>query len=715
MRAVRALLATLVAAASCLPLLLTAPRAEAAEPESWARISIDAVTPGLPDRAEPNQKVTIAGRITNTSDIELSNLQVAYWRSLDPIETAEGMSRALESAANEPLGARVEGGSLYVNVPSESDRTLEPDESTSFTISATLAQLELPDIDGVYLVGVHLRGRTDPNGPDITVGRGRAFLPVVSKAPKEKVRQTSIVVLTSRPSLLRTGVFLDDHLVDELSGQGRLTGLLQAARAAGTSFAIDPALVQEVQSMVSGYRVLQSDGSTRAGTGAASAQSWLSQLTELIRVGDGYRLPYGDPDVAALVHHDQTQLLTDSVQIGAQLPLTQSLPLLILPGKGTADDETVQAAADLDPAAILLSDATLRADTDAPVLKGPDGATLVRYTAGASGGGPGPPPRNTPAKVQQRMLSDTWIAAESAPAGSPAGRVRLVTEPSQSAGSDNEVSAPWFAAATLTELLTAKPVTWSGEYRYTDHAAAAELSTGQLEATRGLSRQFATYEDLLVQPKSAQTDAAIALPRSVSVSWRDDENGSRRYTGAVEDHLSDILTSQVSLSVTPKVSTTGRSGTFPVTVRNNLPAGDDPDSNAVKVRVVFSSATSQRLTVAPLEIPPVPAGGRTVTVNAQVEAQTNGTVQVRARLETEAGSTVGRPKTIQVRATQAGTTGWLIAIAAGIVLIGTTALRIRQVSRERAAEDREPEPLQVSRPVDQPGDAEDTTRDSLDV
>ena len=97
----------------------------------------------------------------------------------------------------------LEAGSLYVNVPSETDRTLEPDESTSFTISATLAQLALPDIDGVYLVGVHLRGRTDSVGPDITVGRGRTFLPVVSTAPKEKVRQTSVVVLTSRPSLVR--------------------------------------------------------------------------------------------------------------------------------------------------------------------------------------------------------------------------------------------------------------------------------------------------------------------------------------------------------------------------------------------------------------------------------------------------------------------------------------------------------------------------------
>ena len=40
MRAVRALLATLLVAVTGLPVLLAAPAARAAEPESWARISI---------------------------------------------------------------------------------------------------------------------------------------------------------------------------------------------------------------------------------------------------------------------------------------------------------------------------------------------------------------------------------------------------------------------------------------------------------------------------------------------------------------------------------------------------------------------------------------------------------------------------------------------------------------------------------------------------
>ena len=41
---------------------------------------------------------------------------------------------------------------------------------------------------------------------------------------------------------------------------------------------------------------------------------------------------------------------------------------------------------------------------------------------------------------------------------------------------------------------------------------------------------------------------------------------------------------------------------------------------------------------------------------------------------------------MEVQVTQNGTTGWLIALGAGVVLIGSTALRIRTVARERARE-----------------------------
>ena len=59
-------------------------------------------------------------------------------------------------------------------------------------------------------------------------------------------------------------------------------------------------------------------------------------------------------------------------------------------------------------------------------------------------------------------------------------------------------------------------------------------------------------------------------------------------------------------------------------------------------------------------------------------------VPVTAQLVTESGRPIGRPFDIEVQVTQNGTTGWAIAIAAGIVLVGTTSLRIRQVAKERA-------------------------------
>ena len=37
-----------------------------------------------------------------------------------------------------------------------------------------------------------------------------------------------------------------------------------------------------------------------------------------------------------------------------------------------------------------------------------------------------------------------------------------------------------------------------------------------------------------------------------------------------------------------------------------------------------------------------------------------------------------------MQVTQNGTTGWLIALGAGLVLFGSTALRIRTVAREKA-------------------------------
>jgi len=135
------------------------------------------------------------------------------------------------------------------------------------------------------------------------------------------------------------------------------------------------------------------------------------------------------------------------------------------------------------------------------------------------------------------------------------------------------------------------------------------------------------------------------------------------------------------------VATTAQQGiAFPITVRNNLtPAGgggsDDP--MAIRAQVRFVSDNASRLEVATVTASNV-APDRAYTGNARVTAKANGTVPVTAQLYTQHGYKIGRPISVEVHVTQNGTTGWAIAVLAGIVLIASTTWRIRQVSRERA-------------------------------
>ena len=499
MRAVRALLATLLVAVTGAS--GAARRAGRPRPRSrsrWARISLDAdhPRPAVAGRAGP--EVTISGRITNISDIELSNLQVAFWRYSTPSRPAEGMDHALDLGGERPARApRAQDGSLYVYVPPSPTAPWTRTSRRRSPISATLAQLELPDIDGVYLVGVHLRGRVDGAGPDVTVGRGRTFLPVVSKAPKQTVRQTSIVVLTSRPSLLRTGLLPDDHLVEELSSSGPADPAAGGGRCPGHELRGRPGPGPGGPDHGRRPPGMNADGTTREGGGAAAAQTWLTELTELIRSGDGYRLLYGDPDVAALVHNDGTTQLTDAASDRRPGP-GHGEPAVADPARdGTADEETVQAAAGAGPGG---HPALRRHHPDDGRLPRParvrTAATLVRYTAGASGGGgPGPAPaQHRRPRCSSGCCPTPGSPPRSAPDGSPSRSGPADHRPRPDGGHGQRGRRrPGWPPRTLTQLLDSHAVGLEPASSATPRSArSAELTRGQLDQPRPARRAVRT-------------------------------------------------------------------------------------------------------------------------------------------------------------------------------------------------------------------------------
>ncbi|MFC7619795.1 DUF6049 family protein [Microlunatus sp. GCM10028923] len=660
----------------------TAPSAAADDPDAPVSIRITAMTPSLPT---PTDTITLAGVVTNTGKKPIDKPRVYFWRNQAPITDQEGFRTALDSTPTDPLGARVTADiQNRFHLWTEADPTLDPGESVKFTVSATPEQLDLPDTSGVYLIGVHVLDGTD-RAP--AIGRARLFAPILSETPEQVLPISSVVVLNSRPSRLQDRVFTDDHLADEVGPGGRLTQLLAAAQNPGSTFAVDPSLIEELTAMRSGYQVRKEDGSLTAGIGTERATAWLQGFDQLLDTNPGYRLQYGTPDLAALVRSDRTELLDRVKAAGAAVPETSALPLLVWPGDGAADAATLQAAAELDPAGILLSDSTT--GSSAPLLRDGDGPPIINYQGSDSAGGPGPDPSNTAVHQRQRTLAETWIEAGTADPEELAGRVRLITTPTE-AGTERQLAAPWLRSVPLPALLRQQPERLTDKLAYPKAAQRAELPAKGLREVDDLADAYQTYGELLLDPAQAKKDADAAVAKAVSATWRGDDG----WTGLVEarlDQVDRVIGDAVKIGLVERFTTTGQNDiSFPITVTNTLPGTEPPgDLNSIRVGITFTSAQSQRLTVKPIDpvvIRANPERNASVTRNTQIEARANGPVEVTAQLVTASGRPVGKPTTVEVTVTQAGTVGWVIAIAAGIVLIGTTVFRIQQVARERAQE-----------------------------
>jgi hypothetical protein len=682
-RAARVLLAV-SGLCSLLGVVLVPAPAAATEPVASVAITLTSMGPELPTR---DGEITVTGRVTNITKGRLYRLEALFWRNQAPILDRDGLEQALASESKDPLGARHTGA--FQDLFTAAKPYLEPNTSVDFTLRARVSDLELSPTDGVYLMGVHVLQR----GTNLAVGRARTLVPVLAAKPSNSLTMTSLVVLNSRPSLVRMGVLSDDHLAAEVGQNGRLTALLRAAETPNTSFAVDPGLIRELQTMAGGYQVLDSEGTTSAGTGQTDAARWLETFERLKASHDGFQLLYGSPDIAALVHNDQENVLGDAASANKLVETTRSLPLLVLPAGGNADEATAMAAATLQPKAILLADTSARGQ--APLLAGPNQVPIVSYARAAEDGGPGPDPRNTAVQTRQRMLTETWIEATAARDDLARGHVRLISTAAQAEGGAPELKAPWLKTLTLSELLRSTPTAWSTKFNYSAAAQEAQLTKGQLTSLRKFEWSNDTYADLLVDPTNARAEGSAAVALAASAKWRGNDEARRAFLGPQQAALDEILLDKIQIRSSARVQTVAREGVeFPITIRNTLEAdGSGPNAGTVKVSLVFNSENRQRLTIKTINAPEI-GPQNSFTGNAEVTAKANGVVPVTAQLMTESGRPIGRPIVIEVQVTQNGTTGWAIAIAAGIVLVGSTFLRIRQVAKERAtaASDKSAEP-----------------------
>lgn len=667
--------------------LLGPTTAYAVEPESSVQISIASLAPAVPDAGDT---VVITGTVKNTSKVALSKLQALMWRNQAPITDDEQMSVAVGSPADEPIGSRIDALGTWQQLTRSNDPTtvnlpaaLPAGESTTFTVRASMPQFEFPGTPGVYLIGVQMRGTTDGlDGADVTLGRARTFLPVgMTRADIPRpVPVCSVIVLSTAPTLLSAAStsgtsstparFLDDTLAAKVADGGELDQLLDLVTQPGYSVLVDPALVASVRELTKAHQVRQPDGSYAdrpAATAATAAQGWLSRLGQVPR-NRLYQLPYANPDLAALAHSGQQALYRPD--LGADI--LPGIPRIALPAGGEADDETLRLAGSGNVAAVLLArDATGRT---APVLSTAVlPVPIITFDQTALDGGPVPDPKTTPAQIRQRYLADTLISATGS---APAAVVRLITTARQ-ASAVPSVQAPWLAAVPLANLLDDEPQLWLGSPSYPASAHKAELSRATVTAAENLARDYVTFAELQGDPERTDSSAAVAVARATSVHWRGNADLARTYLAPQRDELDQVLDGGIRIDRLNKVLLTNESGETGFSIVNDT----DVD---VRVSVRFTSNNPQRLTVENIIDEAVPARSR-APVTAKFAAQANGEVPVTAQLTTVNGTPIGKRVDFIVSATQYGLVGVLIAVAAAVVLLFSTFLRIRQVRREAAA------------------------------
>ncbi len=635
----------LVALATLLAVLGLVPPAQAADAIS-ASVELTAVTPEV---GAPGGTVTLSGTVTNTGTKPLYTVQVMTCRDSTPITTRKGLTDAL---AVDPLTApctRLTTEASYVTVTAQG-AAFAPGSRSPFTLTATMEDLGFRTA-GAYVVGIHVRASADRSTSFQTVGRARTLLPVVDPARQRPAQVTSVVLLTSRPALVRPGVLADDHLAAELTG--RLLTLVRSAQREGVSYAIDPALYREVSVMAQGYTL--PDGSS--GAGQQAARQWLTEVAAL-RPADGYRLPYGNPDLALAATAGDASIPQRSANALADVPELAGLPLLVRAPNGKADQRFLDFVAGMKPQVVL-------AATDDPALGLQSAAGLLVSTqAEPFAGGPGPDERGTTLQRVQRLRTESLLAA----LGPRAGLVRVVDDEA-GAGLDATPTAAWEArrplgAITATGQWTASTSTG---------AAAGPLSATVIEPLARAATGYATYGDLVGTAVVGDQLAARALAGVPSASWSTDAQALGFLSQSAAE-VSDI-TNGVQLKVSRQVTMTSQENQFPVTVINTL-------ASPVRVRVRFESSNPGRLQVPESELVTV-RPHESITVNVNPQAKVPGEVDVVARLVTQGGNPVGTPQKFMIDATEAGRVGWIIVIASGIVLVVVTVWRVRQVARSR--------------------------------
>lgn len=621
--------------------------------------------------------LTLTGTVVNNGDQPLENVQALPRYSKDSLESRADIRRV---ATDNDL----RWGKRYDEPYDVVADVLQPGESAEFELEIAVDSMGLTD-PGVYVAGVDIRGKP-VDGERFLLDTSRTVFPwLPDDDPLPTVPVALLWPVTARPSLLPSGVFLDESLAGQVAQGGPLDAMVDAVnespRPVPVTWFVDPDVLTSVDAMAGGYEV-RADEDVAVGVGAEAAAEWRSAFDSTTRDADMMFFPYARPDVDALTADDPefaAQLAEQSAAASTAATGSiagQARTDVAWPDGRTVTGEALSVLADSGARQVVLptsavdntgtrTQVTVDAgdDTFDAVLTDPGLDSAISDALAATD------PAAAALDLQQRWLAETAMVAIEAVGDE---QVRpLVAAPPQRWSPDSATaaavvriwtSAPWVAPTTLDEL--PEPTEREAVDLAPDDPAEA-LPASNVAATATLAGAASHYTTLLADPGSLGEALGGAALRSASTGWRDDPAAGVAYTSTVTTELTSRM-SQVSVVLPESVTLASSQGDFPLTVTNDL-------DEAVTVRLDVRSTNVDRLRIKDVQPQRVEPGEK-ATILVTAEAATNGKVPIDVQLVAGDGAPIGPPHRTVVNATGWGTIGWLV-VGGAIALFGLALVR----------------------------------------
>jgi len=690
------------------------PREPTSTDDEPLHITITGLEPGVLPQHGP---VTVTGTVTNADSVAWED--VALYPYLDgddcvgsgtcsaPMHTAEELAQGADVDPASPVGVRV------VEV-TQKITSLAPGASVPFSLKVPQPLLRRYISDpqpGVYWFGVQAIGASSTTPRDL-VGDGRAltYLPYVPAGfgrstghPAAATLDTALVVpLRANIVHRRDGRLTDPRRwLSELRPHGTLGGPLAVGAATGglpVTWLVDPAVLDAVHQLQTGNKprlvpapgqtpspsasatTTQDDGTSGSGSAgplAAAAGSWLTEAHRALGTGQLLALPYGDPQ---LTGDDATAELYTAARSVRGLLREWKLPFrrTVSGPEGYVDPAGLAQLPAGDHSTLLLGSGMLSLPTTGGTLG--DHPVVVTQSKGADGG-PGTDDRYSAIEVRQRILAEAAVrllAGDDRP---------LVVELPQQVDSENAgqlwsgLIQPWLHLTTVTgaarhgstAIDRSKlhfPDSRAGGVRVTSaqDAAAEVIPTGRL-----LQSILTPVHDS-DSPQAADNRVADAVTGEALAATSYSSTGDS--TGRLAATRLWLLQQLggISISVPPGVTLSSASGSFAVTLTNDL---DVP----VTVGIAADAAGVRVKKSGPVQLAP----HSRASVRLEAHTSRAGVHNVGLRLTNADGDPIGAGATVPIRSGSVGVVIWVIlGIGAGILLV---AIAIRLVRRLRRRSD----------------------------